>query len=417
MKMKKIKVILSVLALGAIAASASAFAACGNGEEHTHSYTEWKYNDEQHWKICAEDGAEGPKSDHKFVDGKCECGYEQEASSGLLSPVGDTDWYEYDGEDFSAEDWAAKEIAYQFTGTATVGAGADSGSGINYPTVMDLYTDGSVRILHGISAVDGSYAYISDLYYGLWENNEDTLSVSINFVYASGLTGAKEYMDRNIYADGLAFTDGKMDVSLPLDVYAAMNYTQAHDLSCDNTIVYESRDDFANSLLLSPATDIDWYEYEGEDYGNEDWASKKIAYQFTGTTSVGAGADSGSGVNYPTVMNLYTDGSVRILHASAAADGSYAFVSDIYYGLWENNEGSLSISINFVYASDVEQNKVYMERNLYTDGLAFTDGKIDISLALDVYAAMNYTQTHELSCDGSVKYATDADFEASLANK
>ncbi len=46
---------------------------------HEHAYTEWKNNDEQHWKVCPADGAidESTKADHDFANGNCECGKEK----------------------------------------------------------------------------------------------------------------------------------------------------------------------------------------------------------------------------------------------------------------------------------------------------------------------------------------------------
>lgn len=53
-------------------------AGCG-GKKHEHSYTDWGYNETQHWKECPEDDAvdEDSKANHNFVDGSCECGATQ----------------------------------------------------------------------------------------------------------------------------------------------------------------------------------------------------------------------------------------------------------------------------------------------------------------------------------------------------
>ena len=416
--MKKITKLLALLTLGAVAVSGAAFAGCSNSDEesaHTHNYTEWKHNDTQHWKVCPDDGAEGPKSDHNLVDGKCECGYEEEETAGLLVPTGETDWTEYDGEDYAKEGWATKTIAYQFTGVMQLESGDQSGAGINYPTVMNLYTDGAVRILHATVMLDGSYSTVSDIYYGYWENNNDSLSISINFVYGADYDQTMKYFERNLYVSDLTFVDGEIQTSLDLDVYVAASYTRSHELVCDGTVKYADDDAFINSLLLSPSGETDWLEYEGEDYAEEDWAAKTIAYQFTGVMQLEGGDQSGAGINYPTVMNLYTDGSVRILHATVMAGSTVASTTDTYYGLWENDEGSLSISINFVYGAGTNGMQ-YFERNLYVSELAFEDGEIKASLDLDVYVAAGYTRSHELVCDGTVKYATDEAFEESFAN-
>lgn len=51
-------------------------AGCNGCNKHEHSYTEWGYNEIQHWKECPEDDVidESSKADHNFVDGSCECG-------------------------------------------------------------------------------------------------------------------------------------------------------------------------------------------------------------------------------------------------------------------------------------------------------------------------------------------------------
>ena len=71
---KKIKwaIPFAVLAL-----SCGIAAGCGGG--HEHSYTEWGYNETQHWKQCPEDDEidESTKKAHDFVDGSCECGKSQ----------------------------------------------------------------------------------------------------------------------------------------------------------------------------------------------------------------------------------------------------------------------------------------------------------------------------------------------------
>lgn len=47
---------------------------------HQHSYTEWRYNDSEHWKACPDDGAtdDDARAAHSFdEEGLCECGYKQ----------------------------------------------------------------------------------------------------------------------------------------------------------------------------------------------------------------------------------------------------------------------------------------------------------------------------------------------------
>jgi len=51
--------------------------ACG----HKHDYTEWDYDDTEHWKYCAEDNEidESSKAPHDFTNGDCVCGKEAPA--------------------------------------------------------------------------------------------------------------------------------------------------------------------------------------------------------------------------------------------------------------------------------------------------------------------------------------------------
>ena len=76
------------LSLAMAASIGVGISACG-GETHTHSYTKWQYNADQHWKVCPVDDALDPagKSAHDFKDGKCVCG----ATEGGEIPDADLD--------------------------------------------------------------------------------------------------------------------------------------------------------------------------------------------------------------------------------------------------------------------------------------------------------------------------------------
>lgn len=54
-------------------------AGCKPVEEHTHSYTQWAHDENQHWKVCPDDNAvdESSKEDHVFIAGECDCGATQ----------------------------------------------------------------------------------------------------------------------------------------------------------------------------------------------------------------------------------------------------------------------------------------------------------------------------------------------------
>ena len=69
----KAKRILSVCLAFVMVATLIAAVACNT---HTHSFTKWNYNDNQHWKECPDDGDvdESTKANHSFVNGACECG-------------------------------------------------------------------------------------------------------------------------------------------------------------------------------------------------------------------------------------------------------------------------------------------------------------------------------------------------------
>ena len=63
------------LSLAMAASIGVGISACG-GETHTHEYTKWQYDADQHWKVCPADDAMDPagKSAHDFTNGDCECG-------------------------------------------------------------------------------------------------------------------------------------------------------------------------------------------------------------------------------------------------------------------------------------------------------------------------------------------------------
>lgn len=59
-----------------LAISCGVAAGCKGCNEHEHSYTEWGYNETQHWKECPDDHEKDESSigNHKFEAGECECG-------------------------------------------------------------------------------------------------------------------------------------------------------------------------------------------------------------------------------------------------------------------------------------------------------------------------------------------------------
>lgn len=73
--------LIAGLSLAMAASIGIGISACGGDKdpetpptpEHTHAYTEWEHDDDQHWKVCPDDGELDPagKSDHNFVDGVC----------------------------------------------------------------------------------------------------------------------------------------------------------------------------------------------------------------------------------------------------------------------------------------------------------------------------------------------------------
>lgn len=75
---KKLKFLIPIAVVSLCASvSVGVLSGCGEPEpEHTHNYTRWAYDENQHWKECVEDGAQSAKVDHEFDHGICECGYE-----------------------------------------------------------------------------------------------------------------------------------------------------------------------------------------------------------------------------------------------------------------------------------------------------------------------------------------------------
>ena len=65
-----------------LAASMLLTCAAASACAHTHDYTEWKYNNTQHWKVCAADNEADATSyaEHIYVDGICDCGKQEGVS-------------------------------------------------------------------------------------------------------------------------------------------------------------------------------------------------------------------------------------------------------------------------------------------------------------------------------------------------
>ncbi len=85
---KRFKPVLMTMLLSLLLCVCVAGICVGCGGKHTHAYTDWGSDAEQHWKVCPEDGAidESSKADHGFgADGKCECGATENAKYGTVT--------------------------------------------------------------------------------------------------------------------------------------------------------------------------------------------------------------------------------------------------------------------------------------------------------------------------------------------
>lgn len=74
---KKLKWTIPFAVLSLSCGIAAGVTGCNSAEQdHEHSYSEWKYNSEQHWKECPDDGAidESTRGEHLFIGDECECG-------------------------------------------------------------------------------------------------------------------------------------------------------------------------------------------------------------------------------------------------------------------------------------------------------------------------------------------------------
>lgn len=73
---KKFKMTIPFAVLALTCGIAAGCGGCAPAEGHTHDYTQWAHDDNQHWKVCPDDNEvdESSKEDHLFVAGECECG-------------------------------------------------------------------------------------------------------------------------------------------------------------------------------------------------------------------------------------------------------------------------------------------------------------------------------------------------------
>lgn len=61
---------------------------CGYQQKHTHNYSQWVKSDPaEHWKVCPDDGAidESTRAAHNYTNGACECGRRNYAVSGVVT--------------------------------------------------------------------------------------------------------------------------------------------------------------------------------------------------------------------------------------------------------------------------------------------------------------------------------------------
>ena len=111
------------LSLAMAASIGVGISACGEKEpdtpEHTHEYTKWQYDADQHWKVCPADDAMDPagKSAHDFKDGKCECGATEGSGPVTLAELDTREFYVVGGGigDLATGTWTGPNASFKFT--------------------------------------------------------------------------------------------------------------------------------------------------------------------------------------------------------------------------------------------------------------------------------------------------------------
>lgn len=95
-------------------------------EVHTHTYTKWQFDDAWHWKVCPDDDAPDPagKSGHTFVDGVCECGAREPDSKLAFALDETTGTYTVVGRGEETADEIVIPASYQGKRVTKIGAKA-----------------------------------------------------------------------------------------------------------------------------------------------------------------------------------------------------------------------------------------------------------------------------------------------------
>ena len=277
---------------------------CGAIEPHTHAYTEWDHDGNEHWKKCPDDGVidETTRDTHSYTDGACACGD-----------------HSYTGAGTSADPYVILNAAGMVSLSTNVNAGTWASAVVELGADIDLagieWTPIGNATTKFTGSFDGKYHTISNM----------TISASNNYTGLFGYVGSKATIaNLKMVGASITISEGPTAASSGVGILAGRI-----GLTKDSpTVVSNISVDSTSTITMAYSTSSASYGVGG--LVGHLWYSVIRASHFSGTitgTTVAAnaqciggiagyingGEDKGTGV-YACIM----DGSIEITSNSAA---------------------------------------------------------------------------------------------------
>jgi hypothetical protein len=256
-----------------------------------------------------------------------------------VASADDIDWESF--EDWTAEDWDAKEVAYQFTGNWELAE-----YGYKFEFLINLYTDGSASIDQRNVNTGSSYWQ-----FGYWseEETEDGNEITFDTIYAVDLNGASliahEY-SYSLYEEA----DGNYSFGYTFGIAPGM-YFRDVDVAGGKEVTYNTFEEFHSAVDVITET----IRFEGKDE-NPVGATLQISLYSNNTVTVWLCLEPYGPINHK-------DGTVAVEY-DASYNASYTLViEDTEIPLTLNEDGSFA-DFSYDYDASALQADLVISSNM-----------------------------------------------------
>ena len=252
------------------------------------------------------------------------------------------DWTTFEG--WQEENWDAKEIAYQFSGSWELAE-----YNMNFNILVNLYKDGSAAIDQRNILTSSSYWM-----YGYWseENTQDGNEITFDTLYVVDLSGglaAHEY-SYTLYEEA----DGNYSFAYTFGI-APGSYFRDADMVGGSTVTYATFEDF------HAAVDVVLETYRFVSTDANDYNMDIMISVLSDNTAT---ANLMTEYNGATVVANHKDGTLQLLMNEDDASASYTLViEDVEIPLTQNADGSFA-DFEYTYAADLMGTAISITTNM-----------------------------------------------------